>query len=401
MAMAIEALVCDASGTLLDARLNPQLGVINMLARLTALGVRVVVAANHTEGETRRQLQHAGLLAFVDHIIAREHVSKDKGSPVWVDKFQELTGLQANQFFYLGNSLYDMITATRGPMVYAHSAWSGAAPYRYGLVAPTPGWVAAVIQHIFRKHHNWYWTMRGTDPSGRDLHAVTMIDANGAGGDQHLRRALLDLLKEDQDSTLGPINLKEFVMLHMLASLNNDGAFADAQLWVTYPGHLGGPNHIMGDFLAVAAKLARNKYKPDLLYRHSHAERSNAAFRHDGIVGALRNQLETMCVGADFRKTLRDKRVLLLDNFLTWGSTTETGRNLLLTAGAATVKVACVGKYGARMYAVGAPAEAWDPFGTRPPPVSTFRYEERSGSTDAAALREFAASYAGMAGERW
>src|SRR5439155_24816685 len=144
-----KALVCDASGTLLATGLDPQPGVGDMLARLVALGVRVVVAANHPEAQTRQQLRNAGLLAYVDHIVAREHVTKDKGSPVWVDKFRELTGLDANQFFYLGNSLYDMITATRGPMVYSHSAWSGAAAYGDGLVAPSPGWVAAVIQHIF------------------------------------------------------------------------------------------------------------------------------------------------------------------------------------------------------------------------------------------------------------
>lgn len=399
--MAIEALVCDASGTLLTTGLDPQPGVANMLARLVALGVRVVVAANHPEPETRRQLSSAGLLEYVDHIVAREHVTRDKGSPVWVDKFRELTGLEANQLFYLGNSLYDMITATRGPMVYAHSAWSGAAAYGYGLVAPSPGWVAAVIQHIFRKRHNWYWTMQGSDPSGRQLHAVTMIDANGAGGDQRLRSALLDLLKDDKDSSVGPMTLKEFVMLHMLASLNNDGDFAAAQLWTTYPGHLGGPNNVMGDFLDVAAKLARNKYKPDLLERHAGAEKSNAVFRREGIAGAVRNQLETMRMGADYRKTLKGKRVLLLDNFLTWGSTTETGRNLLLAAGAATVKVACVGKYGTRMYVVGAPAQTWDPFGTSPPQAASFRYQERIGSTDPRALHEFAASYAGMARERW
>jgi Haloacid dehalogenase-like hydrolase len=399
--MAIEALVCDASGTLLDARLNPQPGVANMLARLKPAGVQVVVAANHPERDTRRQLQAAGLLDFVDHIVAREHVTKDKGSPVWVDKFRELTGLEANQFFYLGNSLYDMVTATRGPMVYAHSAWSGTPPYPYGLVAPAPGWVAAVTQHIFRKRHNWYWTLHGNDPSGRGLHAVTMIDADGAGGDQRLRNALLNLLKDDTDSALGPMTLKEFVMLHMLASLNNEGDFAAAQLWTTYPGHLGGPNNVMGDFLDVAAKLARNKYKRDLLERHTHAERSNVVYRREGIAGAVQNQLQTMRVGAAFRKSLKGKRVLLLDNFLTWGSTTETGRNLLLTAGAAAVKVACVGKYGTRMFVVGAPARPWDPFGTSPPQAASFRYEQRTGSTDPAALREFAASHAAMARERW
>jgi hypothetical protein len=156
----------------------------------------------------------------------------------------------------------------------------------------------------------------------------------------------------------------------------------------------------MRDFLDVAAKLARNKYREDLLVRRATAEKSNSVFHREGIAAAVANQLQTMKVGAAYRENIDGKRILLLDNFLTWGSTTESGRNLLLAAGASAVKVACVGKYGQQMYAVGAPG-GWDPFGSSRPIASTLSFDERTGVRDDAALREFAASYAAMNGERW
>lgn len=190
-------------------------------------------------------------------------------------------------------------------------------------------------------------------------------------------------------------------MLHMLASLNADGDFAAARLWTTYPGHDGAPNAAMREFLDVAAKLARNRYREDLLVRFATAERSNAIFHRAGIAPAIDNQLTTVRVGDAHRGKLDGQRILLLDNFLTWGSTTESGRNLLLAAGASTVKVACVGKYGDRMYAVGAPSSSWDPFKTSAPAGSSFRYEERLGARDLGALHEFAALYAAMSKEQW
>jgi hypothetical protein len=88
-----------------------------------------------------------------------------------------------------------MITATRGRTVYAHADWSGATSTGYGLLAPAPGWVAAVIQHIFRKDHTWYWSLHAADDAGQPVHTVSLVDANGAGGDAVLRRELLALFK--------------------------------------------------------------------------------------------------------------------------------------------------------------------------------------------------------------
>ena len=75
--MAVEALVCDASGTLVDDRGRRQAGVLVMLERLRALGIQIVIAANQHEAETRELLGSLG--DFVDHLICHEHVQANKG----------------------------------------------------------------------------------------------------------------------------------------------------------------------------------------------------------------------------------------------------------------------------------------------------------------------------------
>jgi hypothetical protein len=391
--MAIEVVVFDVSDTLLETvggrghtcTTTPRADVPYMLEQLVIQGVQVVAVSNNP---VRAQLSASGLAQYIDHIIERKDVGAPKGNPVWVRKLEELTGVRPHQMFYVGDSRFDMITATRGPMIYAHAMWAGP-PLQYGLRAESPRWVANVIRHIFCRQHPWFWTLDTMDAAGRSVRAMTLIDGNGAGSD-NTKQALIDLLKEDRDRTIPgtPVMLSQFVMLHMLASVYHDNLIGEADIWTTYPGHTGTPNAIMGDFIDVAAKLSRDSYKEDLFDRHTPALRSREA-RARGDVFALENQIGTVRLSDAYRGRLKGKRVLLLDNFLTAGYTTEGGRNLLLAAGASDVIVACVGKYGDRMRTI-APVEAeWDPFTTERPPASSFVQLPRSGTRHSVALEEF------------
>jgi len=369
-----------------------------MLEQLVGLGVQVIAVSNNP---VRSQLAQSGLAGCIDHIIERRDVGARKGSPLWINKLEELTGVRPHQMLYVGDSQYDMITATRGPMIYAHAMWAGD-PGPYGLHAKSPQWVANVVRHIFRKQHPWYWTLDTLDAQRRPVRAMTLIDGNGAGDDR-TKSVLIDLFKNDRDHRIRntPMRASEFVMLHMLASVYHDNLFGGADYWTTYPGHEGSPNDIMGDFLDIAAKLSRNSYKKNLFHRHTPALRSRDARAQGGDTGALKNQLETVRLSEEYRGKIQGKRILLLDNFLTRGYTTEGGRNLLLAAGAAEVVVACVGKYSDWIQTVAPTDMNWDPFGIERPSPWTFSLTPRTGTTHEAALKDFLASLNGIHQADW
>jgi len=370
-----------------------------MLAGLRAMGLTIIAASNPP---VFLKLKASGLWDQIDHLVESADVGAPKRGPAWVDEFVKRTGLRPNEFFYVGDSDNDMVTATRGPMTYAHAMWSPEPPSAYGLRALSPVWVVNVVRHIFMKRHPWYWTLDGTDGHGRPVQAMTLIDADGAGNDA-TKRALLRLLKDDIDIPIrnAPMMLRQFVMLHMLASVYDSNLFGGTQLWTTYPGHTGTPNDVMGDFLKVAAKLSRNNYTPDLFIRHKEAIRSRDARKQDGPVGGLRNQLETMHVNIDYLDSIVGKRVLLLDNFLTWGYSTEGGRTLLLQAGAAEVVVACVAKYGPRISVISPSDDDWSAFEIARPDSARFPQREVWGNRYDDALDEFVASLYGMVEAPW
>jgi soluble P-type ATPase len=397
--MAVEGVIFDVSDTLITRTGHAVEDIVDAVDRLRAMGVQIIAVHNDPpRASVASQLAHAGVP--VDHVFTQQEAGKAKGSPVWIDLIKRETGLQTNELLYVGDSHWDMITATRGPLVYCHAEW--AAPRgQYGIPAPAPGWVPAVVEHIFRKQHRWYWTLDTTDTAGRRVRKMALIDGNGAGDDV-LKSNLIDLLKREIPATVGQMLLRDFVMLHLIASLYEEGLTSESGWWTTYPSSTGSRNTVMGDFLNIAAKLFRRTYKPDLLIRHTPALKSKQAYDQGGMEGAFRNQLDTMRLGPVASKEVSRNSVLLVDNFLTRGVTTEVGRCLLTVAGSPEVVTVAVGKYGASTNILIPPDSVrWDPHSAAHPDLAAFKYYSVSGQVNHQALAEFVASHHAMRSERW
>ncbi len=397
--MAVEGVIFDVSNTLVTSSGSAAPGAVEAIERLRGMGVQIIAVSNDPPKRTvEGQLMGAGLHA--DYVYTSAEIGKNKGSPLWIDRIKADTGLATNQLLYVGDSKGDMITASHAKVVYFHAEW--VTPHgMYGFPAPAPGWIAAIVEHIFRKQHLWYWTLDASDTAGRRVRQMAMIDGNGAGDDV-LKSGLIDVFKRNQQWRVGQMTLRDFVMLHLVASLYAEGLVTEANWWTTYPGSTGQVNDVMGTFLDVAAKLFRKKYNEDLIVRHQPAMKSKPAYERGQIRGAFQNQLDTVHLNPNSRHNISNSCVLILDNFITRAVTVEAGRNLLLAGGASDVVSAGIGKYGEYAWLF-APStnHAWNPYSTTHPPASTFRNVEVHGNVNGAALDEFVASHKAMKHARW
>jgi hypothetical protein len=401
--MSIEGVIFDVSGTLLDRRGQPAAGVVEALQRIRGLGVQVVAAHNDgPRASVEQQLTRAGIA--VDHIITRNEVAgrTAKGSPLWIARIRQDTGLETNQLLYVGDSDQDMITASHSKVVYFHAAWS-VPEHRYGLAAPAPGYIAAVVQHIFRKQHPWAWRVERLSQSGTRLRQMALIDGNGAG-DAQLKDDLVATLKSQGDRRVGAMLLREFVILHLVASIYAEGLQNEADIWSIYPSRDGTRASSLAQSLETAAKLFRDKYRPDLLVRSAPAVHSREAFYAGGqrLAAAIDNQLKTIIVNPLMRSEVSGKTVLMLDDFLTRGATMGVARCLLRAAGATEMVAVTVGKYGARTHLFGPPpATSWDPSTPAPFAGAECPSVEVTEGFNQAALDEFVASHRAMQTEQW
>jgi hypothetical protein len=376
-------------------------GIIEAIERLRALGIQIIAAENNGPAlATATVLSHAGIP--VDHVVTRREVGVNKGSPYWITHICQITGLATNQLLYVGDSRQDMITASHSNVVYIHAAWTGT-PSPYGFQAPTPGWVAAVVTHIFRKRHPWGWTLNHPATGGRTIRQLALVDVN-AVKQAAIQNDLLAMFKERREPQVGLMPLREFVTLHLTASIYADSLQDQTDTWGTMPSHDGRRVNRMGPRLDIVAKLFRDNYNGELFIRHRVAQHSSDARSQGGISGAITNQIETLHLNPAVTQRIAGRTILLIDDFLTKGVSTGVGRLLLRLGGAHDVLVVASVKYGSSSIVLTRPddAQRWDP--TLAAPVgsaASIRYREVDGTFREAAQNEFIASYRAMQGEQW
>ena len=344
--MTIKAVILDVSDTLIQQDGSPVPSIPEMLKTLAAAGLLLVAAINESTAYGMKRLSDAGMLEHLHAVVTKEEAGRSKGSPVWVEKFVEYAEVRPNEMVYLGDTKEDMITATRGPMIYFHANWGKPQDYPYGIPASDPLWFQNVVMRILARKHAWSWTL--FDNEGIHLPvSVRALLLAGRNQVEPLQATLVSLLKSDYDTRLsGSMTLRSFVNLSLLGSLFHDDLF-QMDYWTSMPGHRGALDKTLEPTLDLAAKLSRKKYIPDLFIRTKDADRSNYAHQQGQFDEAMKNQLETLAINA--KPSVIGKRVLVLDNYLTYGSTFEAARNLLYAAGASEVVSVAVGNYPSRI----------------------------------------------------
>jgi len=398
--MSIQGVIFDVSGTMLNGT-HAVPGIVDAVSRLRALGVQIVAAQNNGPAQTvATQLSQAGIQ--VTHVVTRREVGISKGSPRWIEHIRQLTGLATNELLYVGDSRQDMITASHSKVVYIHAAWTGTTS-AYGFQAPAPGWVAAVVAHIFRKQHPWGWTLSQPADGGRTIRQLALVDVNVVK-QEAIQNDLLAMLKDRREPLVGLMPLREFVILHLTASIYADGLQDQTDTWGTMPSHDGQRTGGMAHSLDTVAKLFRDHYDGELLIRHRPAQHSSDARNQHGMSGAIANQVATLHLNPAAMGKIAGRTVLLIDDFLTKGVSTGVGRLLLRMGEAKDVVTVATGKYGLTTTVMWrlADTQPWDP--TRPAPegsAAAVHHREVEGTFHEAALTEFIASYRAMQREQW
>lgn len=402
--MPVKGVIFDVSHTLInETTLVVPNGIRPLLERLHNLGIQIIAAHNNgPRSHVQKLLATAGIV--VDHVVTSNEVGKKKGSDVWIRYIEKVTGLRTNELLYVGDSRQDVITATRGPVIYMHAEWTKN-PWEYGIRAPNPEWVGTVIEHIFQKEHNWWWELDSTDANGNRVRARALTNAGLKEANRKLYNQLLDVFKRDDKRTVGHVLIRDFAMLHLLASLYFDGVLFEADLWTTYPGHEGKTSKEMASFLKYAAKLFRRAYHDDVFIRHTPAMHSVDARNQGGIALATQNQMDTIHLNPEHADKVAGKKVLLFDDNITDGVTMDVARNMLLKAGAADVQIVAIGKYSNKYQVISITEDIlgnWDPFSPSPQYDETgHKYKTIRVPVDHDALANFLASYTAIENDAW
>lgn len=345
--MPIKAVMIDCSNTLFN-RTGFVAGGKEMLDSLRALGLEIYLVSNELKGSySLMNLLEQGFTK--DKIVISSDVgSKKKGSKEFVKYVCQASKINSNEIVYLGDSHNDVIEAVNSNVIFFRANWTKSNCYA-GIGIKSPETFVLVLKTFFISNCNWYYKMDDVDRLDRPYIVRALYDARWTSSNNTEIRDIIKNKgklpgKEDRAKFV-----KNFISLRLLSSIYLEGLhLGDGDgwpKWCIYPGHQDKQVGILDDFLNVISWLFRETYLEDLIIRHKPATKSAYARSQGGSV-SITNQLQTINLNPNYKRKIKNKTFLVLDDFTTDGCSFEAARNFLYNAGAKKVVCVSVGKYG-------------------------------------------------------
>jgi Phosphoribosyl transferase domain len=319
---------------------------IRLLRFLKDRGITPVFATNHNwyvkkSDGTRIRFQEAleGEIGAVPFYIA------ENGDMDWKPRAGAVRTILTAQCWsnreamYVGNTEDDMKTAVNGDVLFLNALWHGEAnPYGYRFQSPKD--VARFVDCICLGLDDWFWALKKGDLRVYALAPFTTLSPQYVKAHDYSASARETAKHGPGDAT--------FWGRLLAARVYFSGLVDEIDYITAYPGHSPSSKQtVVAEALSILAESLRKRYLPDLIIRHTKAQKSQTARSSGGSVG-VENQLRTICINRGPRKGLKGspykanpmkhgKTVLVVDDFCTQGNSFEAARAFIRATGAQVV----------------------------------------------------------------
>ncbi|MBN2210388.1 MAG: HAD family hydrolase [Sedimentisphaerales bacterium] len=273
--MAIKAVLFDLDGTLIDSSGHLVPNINTLISGLDHRDIKWLVLSNQGRRRALQMLSNASLNPHL--LITNDDVNERKPSPAFCKYAADKLDIELNEMIYVGdNDKTDAICAINAGVLYLNAGWSNK-HNRYGLNIITPRNILSFIDTFLSRDRGWYIELNNNDRHGRPISVRGLYDATSVLNRELVRRAR-DAIKEMADLK----RLRDSIYLFFLTTLYLDNIYQDIDWWVLYPSSgQTAPRHNLEIFISFASKLFKDRYKNDLLIRHTRSIKSAFA-RHRG-----------------------------------------------------------------------------------------------------------------------
>ena len=266
-------------------------------------------------------------------IIPHEEGLPKKSTTAIVDHIKSKYGLASNEIVYIGNSEMDFRTAVNSKLLFINAKWHCENVKKYGISISDPIQLINFIKLFCSKSHLWQFI------SNNPIKFYSLAPFS-TYKNRYKDYSFAAKLAAKQNN-----EKKEFFLNHAATSIYFSGLFEEFDFITVYPGHEKGyGNPVMNESLSILGSFFRKKYIPDLIIRH----KTSIKLQHARIKGIsfdkIADQLSTIHLNKtpmqsekrrykDFSTKIKGKRILVIDDFCTEGTSLEAARNLIIAAG--------------------------------------------------------------------
>lgn len=314
-------------------------GIPEILKTLSENGIAPVIVSNRSRPEwfseiaestqfvTERKRQDGN---FIPHLIE-------------INKSHDLSH---NEIVVLGATAEDMQMATNSKSLLVRCEWSEEVFQMgcYGVAWKKPATLLKLAKYL-DDQIPWYFQSRTDEYK---MFALTNAGTYSASQDEvAAANEIRSVLKN------GSLDKRNRLLLHMMSSIYRTDEFSKADVFGYYPSSKSQNegSEIMAEFCRYARENFKKRYKHPIFIRHTAAvaRHSRSGDREDPT-----SQIESIHLNPFYKGKLAGKKVIIMDDYLTYGVSFGVARSLLLKVGAEEVVCMALGKFGsqARAYSI-------------------------------------------------
>lgn len=377
-------------------------------SRLRAQGLRICVFSTN-ESDRANQIDQWGLTPS-DCWITQKDVAggKNRGSPEWISAAAERLAVKSHEFLYIGTTALDWRTAINAGVMYAHAGWARPQPARTtSIVLSQPNSVISFVDLFLRYGPSWTYSL--SDKRGQ-LEVRALLPASAElPSTPSAAFTLQDIFTYERNPTVGIQEIhsaRNLLMMHVITSCYQEGLLSPGSHFCVYPSStVGRVSAPLSEYVRPASTLVHGFYREDLLERYAQStdtslERYRARREGRSANVSILDQANSVRIADRYAHgKLRDRTVVVFDDFMTEGTSLSWAQLLLSAAQASRVVLVSIGKYGGEWFTRQIGLIPINPFASQSYSITDFRAESRNLSIDASALRRLQESFALLAAQ--
>ncbi len=273
-------------------------------------------------------------------------------------------GWTNREVVFVGNSDIDMKTASTGQLMFLNATWHGlVSPYGFQFDSPLD--VARFVDCLCLGLNSWFWALQDGPLRVYSMAPFSTLSSKYLQAHAYSASAKATSKEGAGDAT--------FWGRLIAARVYFSGLVDEVDYITAYPGHSPSSKPtVIADALNILGGSLRKSYLPDLVVRHTKAQKSQTARASGGSVDVV-NQLTTIMLNPTPLRGLTGntyksmpvksgKTVLLVDDICTEGNSFEAGRAFINSTGAQTICLSWLKTISTDYKAISPPIKVYDPF---------------------------------------
>lgn len=135
------------------------------------------------------------------------------------------------------------------------------------------------------------------------------------------------------------------VYFHYICNLLNDNRFKDVDYWMAVPSSSGSNKNYVYEMITNTRYLMNDRKKEDLFIRYKPAQKSTYMRSDERISLGCTRHFDTIHLNPKYKGKLKGKKICIIDDYVTNGTSFETIRNLLENEGVKEIILLAIGSF--------------------------------------------------------